>query len=516
MSFADGFKSGFGLISNVKDREVAERRLDQQARQGDLDRDATALYRKAQTDNQSELNRIRDIDAEARLLAAKNRGADSEARLLAAKNNETQLGLDKIKNESQANLYNAQADALNQKTGAEDKRQSNIEKEEGFAINAQALVDHLKNGGDASARTPEWNARTDELFQAANGGLTNPFAAVNPDVESNGVAFKKVLTAMQKGEDAGRENVTPIINTLIRSSNERQIGTELTKENTPNAGHLNGKGWKIIGKEVAPDWQIVDGMLTGTVDVTVRNAAGDVTVYNAMLSRSRSGQKIDDAGNPVNNPDGSPAPPVPVGIPTEDLMSAASGYFKYAQYIGQFKDEIYQSAARLYDERNGAGSLEAKANEYVTNFQRKYAVGTLAGEQSPINGLTNAELASPQHFNKLERYAQYSVLDPSKNAIKPTGAAESLLSQVAMIPDVKDLEKDMNDQFGRGLTRAELLRAQQYFSLDQKTNKLVISREDKKPWEQWKNEVLEIKETPLPQSSRSISGGGHTYDDYTD
>jgi hypothetical protein len=496
MSFADGFRSGFGLISDVQDRQVAERRLDEQARQGDLDREATALYRKNQTDNQAEVNRIR--------------GIDSEARLLTAKNNETQLNLDKIRAESQAGLYGAQADALNQKTGALNKTQSNIEKEQTFAINAQKYIDHIKTGSSASARTPEWNARSDELFQLANGGLMSPFAAVDPDTKSNGVAFGKVLTAIQGGEDAGRENVTPIINTLIRSSNERQIGTELTAQNTPNAGHLNGKGWKIIGKEVSPDWQIVDGMLTGTVDVTVENAAGDVTVYNAPLSSGRSGQKVDDGGNPVNNPDGSPATPAPLGIATDDLMKAASGYFKYAQYMGQFEDEIYQSATRLYDERNGAGSLADKANAYITKFQTDYAVGTLAGEQSPIKGLTNAELASPQHFNKLERYAQHSVLDPSKNAIKPTGAAESLLSKVAMIPDVKDLEKDVNDQLGRGLTRSELLRAQQYFTFDEKTKKLVINREDKKPFELWKNELLGIVETRRSPNPRR-GGGGYGY-----
>ena len=497
MSFADGFRSGFGLISDVQDRQVAERRLDEQARQGDLDREATALYRKNQTDNQAELNRIRGIDAEARSLAAKN--------------NETQLGLDKIRINSLAELQGAQAAAVNQKVGAEDKRQSNIEKEQTFAINAQAYIDHIKTGSSASARTPEWNARSDELFQLANGGLMSPFAAVDPDTKSNGVAFGKVLTAMQGGEDAGRENVTPIINTLIRSSNERQIGTELTAQNTPNAGHLNGKGWKIIGKEVASDWQIVDGMLTGTVDVTVQNAAGDVSVYNAPLSSGRSGQKVDDEGNPVNNPDGSPATPAPLGIATDDLMKAAAGYFKYAQYMGQFEDEIYQSATRLYDARNGTGSLESKTNAYVTNFQTKYAVGTLAGEQSPIKGLTNAELASPQHFNKLERYAQHSVLDPSKNAIKPTGAAESLLSKVSMIPDVKELEKEVNDQLGRGLTRSELLRAQQYFTFNKDTKKLVMNREDKKPFELWKNEVLGIVERRRSPNPRGNRGGGYSY-----
>jgi len=496
MSFADGFNSGFGLINKVQDRQLSERRLDEQARQGDLDREATALYRENQTNNQAELNRIRGIDADARFLAAKN--------------NESQLGLDKIKVDSLAGLQGAQADALNQKTGALNKTQSNIEKEQTFAINAQAYIDHIKTGSSASARTPEWNARADELFQSANGGLMSPFAAVDPDTKSNGVAFGKVLTAMQGGDDAGRENVTPILNTLVRSSNERQIGTELTAQNTPNAGHLNGKGWKIIGKEVAPDYQVVDGMLTGTVDVTVQNAAGDITVYNAPLTSGRSGQQVDDEGNPVNNPDGSPATPAPLGISTEDLMKAAAGYFKYAQYMGQFENEIYQSATRLYDERNGAGSLAGKANAYITKFQTDYAVGTLAGEQSPIKGLTNAELASPQHFNKLERYAQHSVLDPRKNAMKPTGAAESLLSKVAMIPDVKDLEKKVNDQLGRGLTRRELLQAQQYFTLNKGTGKLVINREDKKPFELWKNEVLGIVErqrSPNPMRG----GGGYSY-----
>ena len=64
MSFADGFRSGFGLISDVQDRALQRDRLDEQARQGDLDRESTAAYRKAQTDNADELARIRRLEAE--------------------------------------------------------------------------------------------------------------------------------------------------------------------------------------------------------------------------------------------------------------------------------------------------------------------------------------------------------------------------------------------------------------------------------------------------------------------
>jgi len=495
MSFADGFKSGFGLIGDVQDRALNNKRLDEQKRQGDLDRDmqtqrynldrdATALYRKNQTDNQVELNRIRGVDAEAKLLAAKN--------------NKTQLDLNQIENTSRAGLLDAQSAALTQKTETEAERLSNIRKEEDIAVNSQAFINHIATGKSATARTPEWNARADELLDKANGGLLSPFAAVDPDTKANGAAFLEAMTAMQNGEDASRESLTPIINTFVRSSNMRQIGTELTEQNTPKAGNLNGKGWKITGKEVAPDWQVVDGVLTGTVDVTVQNAAGEITVYNAPLSSGRSGQELDDNGNPVADKDGKPLPAVPLGIATDDLMKAASGYFKYAQYVGQFEDEIYQSATRLYDARNGTGSLEAKTNDYITNFQGKYAVGTMAGEPSPVRGLTNAELGHPQHFNKLERYAQYSVLDPSKNAIKPTSSAEKMIKMNANIPEVKELA----DELGRSLTRSELLRAGQYFSevKNENTNKtrIVMKREDKKPWELWKNEVLGIVKIEHP------------------
>ena len=504
MSFSAGFRDGFDLVNDVKDREVAQRRLDEQARQGDLDREtqtqrynldreATADYRQGQLDNTAEGNRIQGVTAEAKLLEAKNR--------------ETQLGQDEILNTSRAGLADSQAAANSLKTDTEVERLSNIKMEEGFARNAQAYLDHIQTGKSATARTPEWTATADELFKATKGGITSPWSAVDPETQANGEAFESAMTAMQNGEDASRETLTPIINTFVRSSNMREIGTELTKQNTPSAGHLNGKGFKIIGKEVAPDWQVVDGILTGTVDVTVQNAAGQVTVYNAPLTSGRSGVERDDKGNPVVDANGVAAPPVPLGIATEDLMTAASGYFKYAQYIGQFEDEIYQSATRLYDARNGTGSLEGKSNAYITNFQTKYAVGTLAGEASPIKGLTNAELASPQHFNKLERYAQYSVLDPSKNSIKPTNAAEQVINQTVALDEVKALEGEVNAKLGRGLTRSEILHAQGYFSLD-KNDQKVISREDKRAWELWKNKVLERVKTERPQNIRHVTVGG--------
>ena len=514
MGFAEGFRSGFGLISDVKDRELQRDRLEEQARQGDS-------YRKAQTDNAAEQIRL----AGERNITAKSE-ADSQAlyrkgqidiqkelnriRALEAENKKTQLGLGQKKDDAMAGYYDSQSAAIKQKTDAEEKRQSGIKKEQDFALAAQAFKDHIATGKSATARTPEWNARADELFQAANGGLLNPLAAVDPDTKSNGVAFMEVMTAMQNGEDADRDSITPIINTFIQSSNMRQLGTELTQQNTPNAGHLNGKGWKIVGKEVAPDWQVVDGILTGTVDVTVENAAGDVTVYNAPLSSGRSGRRVDDDGIPLRNADGSSISPEPLGIPAEDLMKAASGYFKYAQYIGQFEDEIYQSATRLHDFQNGAGSLSKQSNAFITKFQSDYAVGSLAGEESPIRGLTNAELASPKHFDKLVRYAQHSVLDPSKNAIKPTKAADKLIRQVAKIPDVKDLQ----DELGRGLTRAELLRASSYFSVVDK--KLTLKREDKKPWEMWKREVMGIVDTNRYSNSRGIMAGGYNLDEYID
>jgi hypothetical protein len=49
--FASGFAQGFGLIGGVQDRQLQRDRLEEQARQSDLDRDATATFRENQLNN---------------------------------------------------------------------------------------------------------------------------------------------------------------------------------------------------------------------------------------------------------------------------------------------------------------------------------------------------------------------------------------------------------------------------------------------------------------------------------
>ena len=486
MSFADGFRSGFGLIGDVQDRALQRDRLDEQARQGDLDRKSLGEYREGQLEIGRKRNSIDEQAAGTQQLKAENESKLRDIQLGQVANQKTQADAD-------AAYKSAQATSVDLKNKGEIDRLSNIERETKFAVNAQAFLDHLEVGRTAAGRDEDWYADADRLFEDSYGGLTNPFKAINPANQENMVAFREVLEAAQSGGEIDRDSIAPILNTFIGSSNERRVGTELTEENTPHAGHLNGKGWKIVSKEVAPDWNLANGQILGTVDVTVQNAAGDTAVYNAPLSTKRAGVMLDESGETVlDDKTGKPkkAPAQPIAV--DDLINSAAGYFKYAQYAGQFREEITDSAVRLYNAQNGAGSFAKDVKERISNFQTTMGAGTRGQEMSFVKGMTNAELAVDPI--RLEQYMTHAVLDPAKNIPKATPAAESMLQRVSKIPQVQELA----DNLGRNLSRSELLRASHYFSaIEDKGSKkksIGVKREDRKAWEAFQRELAKDEE----------------------
>lgn len=492
--FADGFRSGFGLISDVKDREFQRDKLEEQARQGDLDRQATSAYRKGQLELGAERNRIDGISAGNKKTSLENESARiaNDASRLA--NDNLRLTNDNLKSTAQAGVYNEQARSLKLETDTKAERLEGIAKEQAFAVSANDFLEHLKTGASPTARNDAWNERADQLFEKAYGGLTNPFVAASPATQENLAALQSSLTAMQSGQEVERAPITGILNNMLASSNTRKIGTELTSENTPAAGHLNGKGWRIVGKEVSEDWNVSGGFLTGTVDVTVQNSQGDVAVYNAPLSLGRSSVRTDETGNPVLGENGesliAPAEPIPV----ETLLDASAGYYKYAQYAGQFQDEIAQSATRLYDLQNGAGSLSAEVNRRVSDFQTSMGSGSRASEQSFVAGMTNADLA--RDVKRLNTYMTYAVLDPEKNVPKATRAGDQIIRATAGIPDVKDLEAEI----GRSLTRQELLSASHYFTRE--GGAIVLKKEDIRDWKRFEMNIKGEEEPPRRSRTR--------------
>jgi hypothetical protein len=486
--FADGFRSGFGLISDVKDRELQRDRLEEQARQGDLDRQATAAYRDGQLELGAERNRIDGIKAGNTTRSLENDASRLENDKSRLANDNLRLQNDNVKSKAQASVYDEQARGLKLKTDTEQERLEGIEREQAFALNANQFLEHLKTGASPTARNDEWNKIADQLFEKSYGGLTNPFVAASPATQENLMALQSSLTAMQSGQEVERAPITGILNNMLASSNTRKVGTELTAENTPAAGHLNGKGWRIVGKEVSEDWNVSGGFLTGTVDVTVQNSQGDVAVYNAPLSLGRNSVRTDESGNPVLGENGesliAPAEPIPV----ETLLDASAGYYKYAQYAGQFQNEIAQSATRLYDLQNGEGSLQAEVNKKVSDFQTSMGSGSRASEPSFVAGMTNADLA--RDVKTLNTYMTYAVLDPEKNVPKATRAGDQIIRATAAIPDVKDLEAEI----GRGLTRQELLSASHYFTRE--NGAIVLKKEDIRDWKKFEMNIMGEEEPP--------------------
>lgn len=493
--FASGFAQGFGLIGGVQDRQLQRDRLEEQARQSDLDRDATATFRKTQLDNEAKdrlatseyrKNQLRieedykkgliDTTAEKNRLAKQQLDRDNDPE---NPDNIEKISQSNLRNE-QAELTKAQTNAANKKLAREEKKQSSIEREQAFAVNANAYIEHLKTGSSAGLRDEAWRKKADELFSSALGGLTNPFKAAHPNTEADMASFQKVLENMQSGGEVDRGSVTDLLNMLLLSNNERQVGTELTEENTPSAGHLNGKGWRIESKQISPDWNIVNGQITGTVDVIVVNDRNERAGYNANLSFKRGGTQMDENGDPILDPEtGKPMKASAQPISTQDLISSAAGYFKYAQYARQFKDEITESAGRLYNLQNGEGALSKAVNSRVAQYQVTYGTGEKANQESPVKGMTNAELIADT--SRLQEYMTFAVLDPSQNAPKATPALDGIISVVAELDDVKKLEKTL----GRKLDRQELLLASHYFSEGG-----VLEKESRKSWNNFRIGLL--------------------------
>jgi len=492
-NFASGFQSGYGLVGSSIDRQMKRDLQEEQVRQSDLDRAATSDYRKNQL-------RIEEDYKKGLINTNKEKNRLEQEKLTQEKDPENPSNIEKISRsnlrDEQAQLVEAQTNQTNQELKRKKTRQSNIEREQAFAVNANSYMEHLKTGSSAGLRDEAWRKKADELFSSALGGLTNPFKAAHPNTEADMASFQKVLENMQSGGEVDRGEVTDLLNMLLLSNNTRQVGTELTEENTPSAGHLNGKGWRIESKQISPDWNLVNGQITGTVDVIVVNDRKERAGYNANLSFKRGGTQMDENGDPILDPEtGKPMKASAQPISTQDLISSAAGYFKYAQYARQFKDEITESAARLYNLQNGEGALSKAVNSRVAQYQVTYGTGEKANQESPVKGMTNAELIADT--SRLQEYMTFAVLDPSQNAPKATPALDGIISRVAELKDVEKLESTL----GRKLDRQELLLASHYFSEGG-----VLEKESRKSWNNFRIGLL--RQEGSFQKPRGYTGTG--------
>ena len=445
MSFADGFKQGFGLIGAVQDRELYKQRLDEQARQGDLDREATAAYRKAQTDNAAEQTRIRGLEAD---------------------NKKTQLGLDETRINADAGLRTAQAGAINDELELKKTRRGQRETNSAAALQVQSFVDLAEQVRTGEvAYDADTQARLAEMAEATRGSMMDLDYVTQPNVQFQAGRLKQTLDLIAEGkaDQIDETALRDTFNVVFHSNNMAGVGELVTSETHKHAGSYADKGYVVVSKQVSNVG--LDGNSLGlTVDVLIENPeTGEQFTYEAPMTvgREASSEKA--------------------FMSVEEAVQAASGFYQYANAMAPYRGVLNEINARGYDLTEGR-----KDGDFLQLVADDIKAAEIDGARnpdlsSPIKGMTMSEFAANKglmrsHYstNRVGNYQPVEAAlagDQSYNALKDQGVIRNL--------------SRFNE--GKPLSRAKVLEAAQYLSIDENGNAVI---DNDKEWKNWKNDTF--------------------------
>lgn len=464
MSFADGFKQGFGMMGAVQDRELYKQRLDEQARQGDLDREATAAYRKAQTDNAAEQTRIRGLEAD---------------------NKKTQLGLDETRINADANLRTAQAGAINDELELKKTRRGQRETNSAAALQVQSFVDLVEQVRTGEvAYDADTQARLAEMAEATRGSMMDLDYVTQPNVQFQAGRLKQTLDLIAEGkaDQIDETALRDTFNVVFHSNNMAGVGELVTEKTHPFAGSFADKGFVVVSKQVSKVG--LNGNSLGlTVDVLIENPkTGEQFTYEAPMTVGREASS-DKAFMSV-----------------EEAVQAASGFYQYANAMAPYRGVLNEINARGYDLTEGR-----KDGDFMQLVADDIKAAEIEGARnpelsSPIKGMTMSEFAA----NKGLMRSHYS-----SNRVGNYQPVEAALAGDRIYNDLKDDNlitrlKKFNE--GKPLSRAKVLEAAQYVSFDKDTGKFVVDDED--TWNEFRNTFRKSGKFLTPSEQQAHTGSG--------
>ena len=286
MSFADGFRSGFGLVSNVQDRELKRDQLE-----------ADSLYKTQQADD---LRAYREEDLEIKRAAQKSKaGIDALTAGTARINAETastkantaqtiadnktnpesieyKTGLSEIaENKAQENKYNAEADETRLKL---DK------------INAADRVQQISNLIQADDKTPEMYGKIASLVeQNAGSSHFNLGYITSPQTKRSMATIQTYFQDMQAGTATSMgKDVRSAVGGALGLNQSAAIGREIDDSFVNAPDWMKGKGLRISGQGLhevsSPDGKTFNGKLY----VLTEDESGKVNPYFPPLTANRN------------------------------------------------------------------------------------------------------------------------------------------------------------------------------------------------------------------------------------
>lgn len=435
VGFADGFKTGFGLMEGVKDREFKEKRLDEDMKyRADTDA-ATAEYRAEDLRIKGERQKsdaslagqraataavqanTAATNAEAALVNA-NTAASKQADLTNPESIEYKKGESEIaENEAQTEKYSAEAQAL-----------ENQQNRFNAALNVSQLYElSLNSDGMYDSKQLE---RIEAMYQANKGSGFFNLGTLASDVHQRGTQeISGYMADVAAGLDpVMSDSVARAFTTQLAIDSSAAVGRQIdqTFVNAP-------EGWKGRGYQVKSQGLFdasmsgAEGNLNGElfVEIANKNDPDDVQFYFPPLTSSRS--FVDSK---------------PLDIKMEDIDKPLAGSAYLIQQVGpEIKPAVKQARikAKFGDDKgdNGVDKFEARVAAILESNRKAIQNGSntnsLIGGGAEFAELTRQQQLSEPEMAKMKRRIEEQILFGAREEPTQTRARKWLSETYSLL-----------------------------------------------------------------------------------
>ena len=468
--FADGIKSGFGLVNDVYDRRSKDNYREESLKlEGEAldDKRADTKFTQglATAENQREqlesTQSIENNQAANAASANKNKN-DAATRAMT----EAALARDKVEAE------NAAAD---RKTGQDKiaRQQQDID----AGVIATKIHDFNPQTDADYEQLAKWYEKL-QLHPTIGKWVTGAFSPIEKRTEAELV---EALKKMEAGQEINDEVWVNGVQQIVGQSAGLQEGTTITEDTHPNAPD-RFRNMKIVKTEVhalsmgdlnaAGD----DAMVRAEVAVTVVDGRGEQYTYLTDMTTKRSG-----TGKPVN-------------LSAKGLMQAFAMKTQFTNWIGSKRPDLLEAMKRgRFGDGNGNinnDSFLAAKREHSTAIIQDIKDKDMMND--PISAGSSLTWGQYIKTNDFTNYVESSLLMPNTKVKSSRNETRYTLNIMRDTNEIKKIDRLRKEQGKPKLTDREVLDAATYFDSTQDGE---VKVDGSRQWKAWNDKMGYAKNT---------------------
>ena len=287
--FADGFRSGFGLISDVKDRELKRDQVEADEAYKKRQADDLAEYRKedlrikdaAQT-SAAGLDALRLNTEQTRANTAALAAKTANKKALDATNPES---IDYMKGMSEIAKNNAQEENAQSQA---DERNQKLDMQQG-AMNVQRIYDYHQASKINGLGPEELQGISDLVDENSSQGSFNLGYLTSPQTARSMASIQTFMGDMASGSNA---EMTPELRAAFGGAlglnKSAAIGREIDESFVNAPDWMKGKGLRLKGQGLHEVGSSDGTNLTGTLYVLAEDSEGEAFPYFPPLTATRN------------------------------------------------------------------------------------------------------------------------------------------------------------------------------------------------------------------------------------